>query len=518
MKKKMLAMSLIMTLAASSFIGCAKKQTVSVQEGTSNTGKLFDKPIEITYFLPDENNNVPITDDMYVFKEIFEKTNVKIKVIPVPLASYTEKLGTTLASGNLPDLMAIRGNKTVHQYGPQGAFVNLQEYIDKGKMPNFKKLMDNIENSYKMAKSGDGGIYGAPRIYDFTWVTETFMTRYDILKKNNIAVPKNFDELYAACKKLKEIYPNSAPLTNRWEVAHLLTGISRFHHSESDMYFNHDSGKWNFGPLEEGFKESLEFLAKMYKEGLLDKEFATQADSEWTEKLIGEKAFFTYDYINSAQEIKAQGLSANPNFDYSGMLPLEYKGKVTGAETLSSCYTGFNKVISSKSKYKDEIVKFLDWTYSPEGIDITNLGKDGETFTRENSKVKYTRMIKTPDNPNGQKTRFDLGLENQNIFSVKSKDTLGLKDESSAKADKLILDAKAYGKPQPTVNFSDDDREKVNNILTPIRTYTEEAAIKVITGSMSVSEWDKVISKLKDMKIEEAVKIYQTTYDNMYKK
>lgn len=127
-------------------------------------------------------------------------------------------------------------------------------------------------------------------------------------------------------------------------------------------------------------------------------------------------------------------------------------------------------------------------------------------------------MIKTPENPNGQKTRFDLGIENQNIFSVKSEDTLALHDDSVKKAEKLIMDAKAYSKPMPTVNFSSDMLEKVNNIMTPVRTYTEEMSLKVIAGSININDWDKVISKLKEMKIDDAVKMYQDTYDKMYKK
>jgi putative aldouronate transport system substrate-binding protein len=83
------------------------------------------------------------------------------------------------------------------------------------------------------------------------------------------------------------------------------------------------------------------------------------------------------------------------------MLTLENNGRNTGAGTLSSVYKGFNKVISSKSKNKGELVKFLDWTYSPGGIDITNFGKEGETFIRENGVVKYTEMMKTPTKPNG---------------------------------------------------------------------------------------------------------------------
>lgn len=519
-KKRILTMLIAATMVAS-IAGCAKKEGSIGKDSATNTtagGKLLDKKIEVTYFLADENNNVPITDDLYVFKQIEEKTNIKLKTIPVPLANYNEKLGTTLASGDLPDLMAIRGSKYPLEYGPQGAFVNLSEYIDKGKMPNFKKMMDGIDNSWTITKAGDGNVYGAPRLYDFTWITESFLARHDILKKNNLSVPKSFDELYTVMKKLKEANPTMVPLTNRWKAGYYLGSMADSFHTGGGMYFNNDTGKWNFGPLEENYKEMLAYSAKLYKEGLLDKEFATQADSQWEEKLVNGKSVFTYTYLAAAGELKAKGLAADTNWDFSGMLPLEYKGKITGAPTLSSCYVAFNKTISSKSKYKDELVKFIDWTYSPEGIEVTNVGKENETFKRENGKAKYTDMIKTADNPNGQKSRFDLGLENQNIFSVKGKDTLDLRDPAVIKGEKLILDAKLFDKPAPTVNLADDVREKYNNIITPLTTYVEEMSLKVIMGSMDINEWDKAVAKMKEMKVDEAIKLYQDAYNKIYKK
>lgn len=517
MKKKLLTMFIISTMVAS-LVGCGKEPTSATNSSTGSSGKLLDKKIEVTYFLADENNNVPITDDMLVFKEIEEKTNVKIKVIPVPMANYKEKMGTTLASGDLPDMMGIRGSAVPKDYGPQGAFVNLSEYIEKGKMPNLKKAMDGIENSYAMAKAGDGNIYAAPRIYDYTFITESLMGRWDILKKHNLQAPKDFDEFYAVLKKLKELYPDSTPLTNRWEAEHLLTGMAKFHHSDDAMYFNHETGKYNYGPLEDGYKETLVFLNKLYKEGLLDKEFATQADSQWLEKVVNGKAFFGYDYLDAAGEIKEQGLAVNPNFDYSGMVPPAYKGKVAGVETMSSCYTGFGKVISSKSKYKEELVKFIDWTYSPEGIAIMNFGKEGDTYTKVDGGIKWNDQIKTATNPKGTKILQDYGISNQNIFSVKSKDTLALRDPYVIKGEKLIVDAKAVGKPAPTLTFDTDTREKTNAILTAVKTYKDEAALKVVMGAMSIEEWDKVVAKMKDMKIEEVIKLYQQNYDKMYKK
>ena len=517
MKKKILTMIIISTMLVS-LVGCGKDTKSVVDTSTSTSGKLLDKKIEVSLFLLDENGNVPVTDDLLVFKKIEEKTNVKIKVIPVPLANYKEKLGTTLASGDLPDLMAIRGSDAPQDYGPQGAFVNLTEYIGKGEMPNLKKTMDGIENSYAMAKAGDGNMYAAPRIYEFTFITESLMGRWDILKKNNLQAPKDFEELYTVLSKLKKIYPNSTPFTNRWEASHLLSGMARFHHSEDVMYYKQDTGKYNYGPLEEGYKETLVFLAKLYKEGLLDKEFATQADSQWLEKMVNGKAFFDYDYLEAAGEIKSQGLAVDPNFDFSGMVPPSYNGKTAGVETISSCFMGFSKVIASKSKYKEELVKFIDWTYSPEGIATTNFGKEGETYTKSGTGIKFTDKVKTTSNPKGLKTIEEYGLINQNIFSVKSKDTLALRDPLVIKGEKLIIDAKAVGKPEPTLSFDTDTKEKVSAILTAVKTYKDEAAVKVITGTMSINDWDKAVAKMKEMKIEEVVKIYQQTYDKMYKK
>ena len=54
--------------------------------------------------------------------------------------------------------------------------------------------------------------------------------------------------------------------------------------------------------------------------------------------------------------------------------------------------------------------------------------------------------------------------------------------------------------------------------MTPINTYREETVAKIISGKMDIKELDTYFSKLKDMGIEKAIKIYQDAYNAYLKK
>ena len=51
------------------------------------------------------------------------------------------------------------------------------------------------------------------------------MIRTDIFKKHNIKIPTTLDEVLEAGKKLKELYPDSVPITNRFQQGNLMSGL-----------------------------------------------------------------------------------------------------------------------------------------------------------------------------------------------------------------------------------------------------------------------------------------------------
>ncbi len=489
---------------------CMLLSMVVVSANATERTPLFDAPLEISYFCADENGQVPVTDDLWMFNQLTEYTNVTLKTIVAPIANYDEKLGTILASGQLPDLMALR-SAHIHtkQYGPQGAFVNLKPYLDSGAMPNLKAYLDKIPNAYAMITAADGGIYEAPRIYDYTWVTESFIIRYDILAEVGMDVPKTTDEFYAFLKAVKEKYPDSTPMTNKWKQDHVLQAFSRAFNTDYDMYVSKEDGKWHYGPMEPQYRQMLEFAAKLYAEDLLDKEFATLADDQYVEKLVTGKSVAAYSYLVESANVTNMGIVDNPAFDLLAIPMLSSANGTRGVESLSSCYAQFGKAISAQSKYVEELVKFVDWTYSKEGVMLLGFGIEGDTYTMSDDILAYTE--KANDVPKRQA----IFLDNQNLLSVKDAAGLAVRLPQFIKSEEIVLTG-AVSDPLPIVTF--DDPEAMSNLIQPIRTFVQENAVKVITGSMSLEDWDKAIETLKTMKVEDVITMYQTAYDKAYTK
>ena len=125
--KKAICLLLVAGIAAS-LVSCGGGSTTSSSTGsTSSTGgsttstssgstggdvvvdysdpaNISAEKIQPSFFLTSdgyEGNEI-------VWNAIEAYTNIDFQVIPVPLASFSEKLATTLSSGDLPDIMGCR--------------------------------------------------------------------------------------------------------------------------------------------------------------------------------------------------------------------------------------------------------------------------------------------------------------------------------------------------------------------------------------------------------------------------
>ncbi|MGL6175252.1 MAG: extracellular solute-binding protein, partial [Cellulosilyticaceae bacterium] len=506
MVKRLIA-TLMILMIGGSVAGCSTNQS-STQEGKTETktetkatgetkgeesGKaekpetatvISEKVIEPKFFVC---SSTDFTGNEIVFKAIEHYTNIKFKPIPVPLANYNEKLSTSLASGDIPDLMGCRSASTVDKYGPEGAFVQLTPYIEKGMMNDYMAVLDRYPNSKYLVKSPDGNIYGVPRIYDADYLMdESWIARTDILEKNGMTkTPETFDELYDMMKQLKELYPDSTPYTSRWGISHVIAGQTDMRNTNYTYFLNKVTNEYEYGPASQAYKDSIQFLAQAYKDGILDPDVATLSDEEFLEKFSSNKAFITYDYQIGDQLVRDAGSILEDGFEVSSILQPAYNGKREGAIILKGYY-GYTKAISSSSKYVEELVKFLNWTCTEEGINALQFGVEGENYVMEDEKVKFLDDIKYSGNPGGKIT--NSGLNDGNIFSVfpqLGKETYEMTGEMARKSAEFLEGHDAFGETYNFAKFySEKDKKRYTDIMTPINTFVEEASMKVITGAM----------------------------------
>jgi len=51
----------------------------------------------------------------------------------------------------------------------------------------------------------------------------------------------------------------------------------------------------------------------------------------------------------------------------------------------------------------------------------------------------------------------------------------------------------------PGLIFSQDENDKIANIMTPVSSYVDESRTKFIVGDMSLDQWDKYLKELENM-------------------
>lgn len=167
-----------------------------------------------------------------------------------------------------------------------------------------------------------------------------------------------------------------------------------------DSVFNHAfgvtstvmkvDGKWVFSKATEYEKNKLEFYAKLYKEGLIDPAYITNAwDTMEKSFYEGESAVIagtagSVIEVYNNKMVQTQGENAE-----LVVLP--------PAKGISQAYTSIDVTketrgfaINAQSKVKDAAFAVLEFMASPEGRMIDKLGIEGVHYNVEGDKIVYT--------------------------------------------------------------------------------------------------------------------------------
>lgn len=130
---------------------------------------------------------------------------VDLDLTIVPAENFGEKLVTTIASGQIPDLVtnepSYRG-RAARKFLPQGVFWDLRELIGGDKVKKYPNLARVPDYAWRNSRI-DGAIYGVPNFRNQE-IGGTICFRQDWAAKGGMPdKPKNIDELFAWLKAMK---------------------------------------------------------------------------------------------------------------------------------------------------------------------------------------------------------------------------------------------------------------------------------------------------------------------------
>lgn len=201
-----------------------------------------------------------------------------------------QKVSLAIASGEIPDVMTV--DRTVfRQLVDNNLVEDMTEAYEKCISPFLKEQYDQYGETLFKHVTVDGKMMGIPgtRITDLhsiLWV------RQDWLDKLNLEYPKTVDEIEAVAKAFMEQDPgdngpgNTVGLTcvdtlyagygSQYSMDTLLSAM----HAYPGVWVEKDGGS-AYGSIQPEMKPALERLAKLYREGTLDKEFAVRKTEDY---------------------------------------------------------------------------------------------------------------------------------------------------------------------------------------------------------------------------------------------
>jgi putative aldouronate transport system substrate-binding protein len=536
--------------AAKAAADAAATQKATAEKTTSNTGsssatssttakpKDVNYPTSFTYWVPGNGNTMSVLknfSEISMYKELEKITGTKVQFLhPAGLSGpeITQNFNLMIASGNLPDVIETSWKSALK--GPDaaiedGIIIRLNEIIDLY-APNFKKYLKENPVVDRQIRTDTGAIYSFPFIRGH----ETLMTfhgptfRNDWLKKLNLQVPTTIDEWETVLRAFRDKDPNGngkkdeIPFYLNYRFVRDPLFVNLVGAWGIGGAFYHVNNKVKFGPIEPQFKDMLIKLNQWYKEGLIDRDFATMdqkiIDAKVTNHLLGSL------FMNTGGGIgKYAGLMASdPTFSLVGVPnPTMKKGEVPALSQADFAFTGNNMAaITTKAKNPEQIVKWLDFAYSEQGHMLFNFGVEGLAYTMVNGYPKYTDLIM--NNPNKLTINQAMGAHFRSSFGGPFvQDKRYFEQYAALPEQRVAVEQWSKAKNEmriPPTTLTANESELFSKIMSDVNTYTDEMMVKFIIGAEPIDNFDQYVKTIKAFGIDTAIAFQQRALDRYNKR
>lgn len=455
----------------------------------------------------------------YMMVKLFkEKFNINLTLTQNSINGHLEKLKLLAASNELPDIISPLPEAEAKNYGSKGALVAVDEYIDQ--MPNLKKYIDGDKVVYTSMLANDGHLYSIPKINlipEYKWIS---MIRTDLVKEVGKEIPTTMAELIDVLTAIKEKHPEIDGVVSR-DKMNFLQSYGIMYNTSIGMYYNEELDKWEYGPLNNGYRELVRDFNTMNERGILDKEFFTASLEKWEEKMVNGSGIFTVDWGSRASMANQNHATVNPEdttFKWELIMPLTSENNTERRLNCSQkigTWSAFG--VSSKVENAEKLLSAIDYLYTDEGAAYLQWGEKDVDYTEENGKKKFLPHIKATYNPEGTEVVAETqGINSPHFMRLTQDDGVSTLPEDlvTFMQDIENSDVETFEtnyKIQLTFNEEEEDRIRV--ITTNLDTFVSENTINLIIGEKPISEYDAFVEQMKKEGAAELESIYAAAYE-----
>lgn len=551
--KRLLVLVLTVLVVATLFGGGQGEQEATATEGieVSPPGEypVATAPLTLEVMIVDPGTDY---EDNDFTRWIEDKTGVSADFSPVPRKDSAQKLNIVLASGDLPDVFLGWRLQPAQlaEYGSQGILRPLNTYLDELGF-HTKQWMEQYPSIRPQITNLDGKIYTIPmfnQCYHCSMGNKLWINE-DWLSSLGLDMPRTTEDFYETLKAFKEQDPNGngiadeIPLSAAQAQDENLNGTNSLipHMMNPWVYipsgFNNltgmltlDNGRVMAAYAQEGWREGLRFMKRLYEDDLLDPESFVM-DNQQLEQLAESEV----QVLGAAPGLTmpAQYLGDSGHYrDYVVVPALE--GPAGQRYTSWNPYAGVQPgvfMLTSAAEHPEVAFRWADtfWDVTYETTLRCWFGQEGEgwRWAEEgeigiNGEPAIWRQIPRP--PSEEVTLNDYGWT---WIAATFRDAvyrLGRVRSDDPHDLELVLYGETKEKQEPyqpprdiilpPVQFTPEEAEMVTDIETTINRFVTQATAEFVVGGREIEgDWETYVRDLNRMGLEELLSMYQKAYD-----
>lgn len=344
MKRKVLAVMLMLAMTASLAVGCGSSGSDDGTDGGKVKLTFLDKH-------PEEEYKGYFEQAIADFEE--QNPNVEIEYENVSDKAIKEKLAVLAAGGDLPDIFFAWGGECLNRFSRAGRLLDLTPYMEED-----TEWRDGFMPSFLSSSVYEGKNYAVPYRSSVLYM----LYNKQVFADNNIEVPTTWDEFLAACETLKGkgIDPIAFGNSDQW---YTMWYVGQFNSS----YVNADTRLSDYNPAsgeftDEGYLKSIQTFLDLNDKGYLGK----NVNSKDYYQVREEFAVGKYGMILDATS-QFSFYTDTMGEDGYGYFKIPIPNDAKGDEATSIVTGGSeNYAVSAACEHPDEAVAFLKFMTTKE--------------------------------------------------------------------------------------------------------------------------------------------------------
>ncbi len=493
----------------------SKQSSQAAQSNTQSTEAPKEKII-FTWMLATQQG-IPFTDTK-AYEAIANAVNVDFELTELPPDQHMEQTKLKLASGNVPDLITFVDAPIANQYGPEGAFLEISKYLDN--IPNLRQKLDENAAAKYNAYTLDNKLYMTPAIFSAPTPIYDYSFNRAAFEAAGVTDLSSWDKVYEGLKTMKQKDPQNYPLGFRnngyWGVMDLMImSFTECKANSNVVGYNVDTDSYAPSIAVDGYKEAVEFFAKLYTENLVDPEYTSMDEAMLKDKVRDGKIVMMADFIGGWSGIKSLNDYVNNVLEPLPTPQAAGKKQVIGyaPSKISSRGTCISAALEGDQKKLDRMLELINYLYSEEFFNVLWFNPDVAEQTADGYKYKdVVYDTASPDFARMKDTYFPWSMMN-----IQDKN-----DERPAVGSPYEKYLSEYLKKRtelyvnsPVVPFDVSQQERLNTLTSQVSDRFNATIFDFLEGKKGMDQWDAFVTEILSAGAEEIAQIYNDQYKKL---